>query len=163
MKVARSPIVPEDIDFLFTLYSEIRAHEMALVPWNVEQKGAFLRQQFQAQHDHYTSKYQNGKFQILKIEDTPIGRIYTADLEDEIRILDITISSSFRGKNIGTELINDVLCEAELKSKSVSIYLETDNRSANLFSRLGFVPVANDGVYQLWEKTANSKSNAAEA
>jgi len=33
----------------------------------------------------------------------------------------------------------------------VQIYIESYNRSANLFSRLGFQPVAEEGVNFLWQ------------
>lgn len=155
MNVTKSPIVPSDDNFLFVLYSETRANELMLVPWDAEQKNDFLQHQFQSQHQHYTSKYKNASFQLIKLEDQPIGRLYTVELEDEIRIIDITILSEFREKKIGTKLIKEILEEADKKGKAVQIYLETYNRSVNLFTRLGFFQIADEGIYQLWQKPAS--------
>ena len=162
MLITKSPITHQDEPFLFALYSEIRANELDIVPWDEAQKNAFLQQQFQLQHHHYTTNYKNACFQIIKLDEIPIGRLYVAELMDEIRIIDITILSEFRGKNIGTGLIEEILHDANNKNKVVQIYLETNNQSANLFARLGFVPITNDGVYQLWQKPAHSKTNVAQ-
>ena len=148
--------------FLFALYAETRAEEVKLVPWDEEQKNAFLQQQFKLQHHHYTTNYKDGSFQLIILDEKPIGRLYVAELEDEIRILDITILTEFRRRKIGTGLIEEILHDANEKNKAVQIYLETYNQSANLFARLGFAPVADDGVYQLWRKSANSKINIAQ-
>lgn len=162
MLITKFPITHQDVPFLFALYSETRANELKLASWNEEQKNAFLHQQFQLQHYHYNSSYKNALFQIVKLNEIPIGRLYVAELVDEIRIIDVTILTEFRGKNIGTGLIEEILHDADKKNKVVQIYLETTNQSANLFARLGFVPIADDGVYQLWRKSAQSKTNAAE-
>ena len=162
MRITTSPITQTNESFLFALYAETRAEELRLVPWDEEQKKAFLQQQFQLQHHHYTTNYKDASFQIIKLDEIPIGRLYVAELADEIRIIDITIQAEFRGKNIGTDLIKGVLCGANEKNKVVQIYLETNNQSANLFARLGFVPIADDGVYQLWQKSADRKTNIAQ-
>ncbi len=162
MLITKPLITHQDEPFLFALYSETRADELKLVTWDEERKDAFLRQQFQLQHRHYTSNYKNAFFQIINLNEKPIGRLYAAELDDEIRIIDITILTEFRGKNIGTGLIEEILRDADKKNKNVQIYLETNNQSARLFARLGFVAVADDGVYRLWRKSANSKTNAAE-
>ncbi|CAN5587318.1 GNAT family N-acetyltransferase [soil metagenome] len=162
MLITKSQIAPLDEHFLFALYSEIRAEELKLAPWDKEQKTAFLQHQFHLQHLYYTTNYKDGFFQLIKLDGKPIGRIYTCELLDEIRIIDITILAKFRGKKIGTDLIEEILHDANKKNKAVQIYLETNNQSANLFARLGFVPITDDGVYQLWRKSAHSKCNIAQ-
>jgi N-acetylglutamate synthase-like GNAT family acetyltransferase len=162
MLTTRSPITPVDAPFLFSLYAQTRGEELKPVPWDEGQKLAFLQHQFQAQHEHYTSKYKDASFEIINLDASPIGRLYIAELPDEMRIIDITILEKFRGKNIGTTLIEEILHGADKKNKAVQIYLETNDRSANLFTRLGFAPVADEGIYQLWRRPANSRTNTAE-
>jgi RimJ/RimL family protein N-acetyltransferase len=146
MRLSFPPITRSDEAFLFALYASTRADEMTFVPWNAEQKTAFLQSQFQAQHQHYTSKYPHGKFQIIQLDDQKIGRLYVCELEDEVRIIDLTILPEFRGQGFGTEIIMGILHKAE---KPVQIYLES-NQSINLFKRLGFEIVSDEGLYQLW-------------
>ena len=44
------PIAPDDEELLFRVYASTRAEELAAVAWTDEQKAAFLRMQFAAQH-----------------------------------------------------------------------------------------------------------------
>jgi N-acetylglutamate synthase-like GNAT family acetyltransferase len=158
MKLSLSPIADSDLVFLSALYHTTRKNEMALVPWTEGQKAAFLQTQFQAQHQHYIVKYPNGSFQIIKSDGENIGRLYTCELDGEIRIIDITIMPEYRGKGIGTKILSDILQEA---TKPVTIYLESLNASQSLFKRLGFEPISDEGIYQLWQRPANSRTNAA--
>jgi len=41
----------------------------------------------------------------------------------------------------------------------VTIYLDTYSPAQTLFSRLGFIPVADDGVYCLWERKSGEKTS----
>jgi RimJ/RimL family protein N-acetyltransferase len=151
MKLSLPPITRSDETFLFALYASTRADEMSLVDWNEEQKSAFLQSQFQAQQKHYTSKYPHGKFQTISLDNLDnqkIGRLYVCELTDEIRIIDLTILPEFRGQGFGTQIIADILQSAK---KPVQIYLESFNQSINLFKRLGFEIVSDEGIHQLWQ------------
>ncbi len=149
MELNFSPVTSSDEAFLLALYSSVRADEMAMVPWSDEQKSTFLKMQLDAQHKHYTEKYPQGSFQIIKADEKNIGRLYTCELDDEMRIIDISIMPEFRGKGIGAKIISDILRDA---AKPVRIYLESFNPSQSLFERMGFEPVSDEGIYQLWEK-----------
>lgn len=148
-----TPVVPSDKPLLFEIYASSRTEELQFVPWTDEQKHAFLQSQFQAQHDYYLSEYPDGSFNLIKINDASAGRLYTTESGGEIRIIDITLLPEFRNQGIGTRLISDILEDGTTKHKPVTICLETYNRSQNLFSRLGFTCVSNDGIYGLWEKS----------
>ncbi len=152
MNLSFFPITPSDETFLFVLYSLTRADEMAIVPWDNEQKQSFLQIQFEAQHQHYTAKYPHGSFQIIKSDNKNIGRLYLSELEDEIRIIDLMLVSEYRGQGIGTKILTDILQSAK---KPVRIYLETFNQSISLFKRLGFQSISDEGIYCLWECRAS--------
>jgi N-acetylglutamate synthase-like GNAT family acetyltransferase len=163
MQLKKSPIAHQDEPFLFELYSSTRSDELSRVPWGDEQKQAFLLHQFQAQQQYYLTKYPDALFQVIKLDDDSVGRLYIAELIDEIRIIDITILTEFRGKNIGTTLLEEILIAADKKNKAVQIYLETNDQSANLFARLGFAPVTDEGIHQLWRRPAKSRAKTIEA
>ena len=156
MKLSFSPITSSDSTFLSALYNTTRENELAVVPWTEEQKAAFLETQFQAQHQHYIAKYPTGSFQLIKYDGENIGRLYLCELDDEIRIIDISIMPEFRGKGIGAKIISDILRDA---AKPVRIYLESFNPSQALFKRLGFAPVSDEGIYHLWEKKVLEKKS----
>jgi RimJ/RimL family protein N-acetyltransferase len=158
MKLSLSPITTSDATFLSALYNTTREDEMAVVPWTEEQKLAFLEAQFQAQHRHYTTEYPTGSFQIIKSDSENIGRLYICELDDEIRIIDISIMPEHRGNGIGGKIVSDILRDA---AKAVTIYLESFNPSQTFFKRLGFEPISDEGMYQLWQRPVNSQTNAA--
>src|SRR5437762_72825 len=79
---------PEDKSFLQALYASTRAEELANVPWTDEQKEAFCRMQFAAQHQHYQEHYVGASFDVIELDGQPIGRLYVARWENEIRIVD---------------------------------------------------------------------------
>ncbi len=152
------PVTPSDNSFLFEIYASSRAEELKFAPWTEDRKLAFLESQFEAQTNHYNASYPNRSFDLITLEDEPAGRFFQAELADEIRIIDITLLPRFRNGGIGTVILSNLLDTATIKHKPVSIYLETYNRSQTLFTRLGFVPVSDDGVYCLWEKKPEGKS-----
>lgn len=139
--------------FLLEVYASARADEMAQIPWSDEQKTAFLHSQLQAQHEYYRSRYPNGSFNIIKSGNASIGRLYLAELDDEIRIIDITILPEYRHQNTGAEMIVKILQKCETLGKPAQIYIESYNPSAKLFARLGFEPTAVEGIYLLWRWT----------
>lgn len=142
----------EDEHLLLEIYASTRAEEMSLVPWTEEQRHAFLRMQFAAQHDHYRRKYPNASYDIIYLHDTGVGRIYVARLEDEIRIVDITLLPRHRGNGVGTQLITELMAEANTKQRPLRIYVETFNPSLKLFEKLGFTQTAQEGMHFLMER-----------
>ena len=62
------PVTPADEAFLCEVYSSTRTEELAPVPWNDEQKAAFLRMQFTAQHRYYHEQYPHGAFDVILID-----------------------------------------------------------------------------------------------
>jgi ribosomal protein S18 acetylase RimI-like enzyme len=157
MQIRKAPIAQTDEPFLFALYADTRQEELAVVSWSDEQKDAFLKMQFQAQHLHYTTKFPLASLQILRLDNQPIGRLYIAEFDDEIRILDLTITPDFRNKKIGSLLLGEIVQDAQTKDKSIQIYLENYNPAQNLFLRFGFEVVAEEGLYQIWNKSADRK------
>ena len=145
------PALPEDLPFLAELYASTRTEELALTDWADEQKQAFCQMQFEAQHRHYQEHYPEAAFQIIERGGTPIGRLYVARWEKEIRIVDIALMPEARGLGIGTQLIGQLQEEARAAGKTLSIHVEKFNPAFHLYDRLGFKPVKEVGVYVLME------------
>jgi GNAT superfamily N-acetyltransferase len=141
----------EDEAFLREVYACTRAQELALVPWSDEQREAFLRMQFDAQHSYYHAQFPEASYEIILQEAEPIGRFYVHRTEADIRVLDITILSPHRGGGIGTSLIRELLAEGARTAKAVSIWVEHLNPSLTLFERLGFSRIQEDGYNLLLE------------
>ena len=145
------PVRPEDDPLLLEVYGSTRAEEMALVPWTDEQRQAFLKMQFDAQQNYYQQKYPTADHDIIYFRDTAAGRMYVARLEDEIRIVDITLLPRHRGNGVGTHLITELMDESTAKRLPLQIYVETFNPSLKLLERLGFTQTAQQGMHLMMQ------------
>ena len=149
--VTLRPVTPEDHDFLVEVYGSTRAEELALTPWTTEQQQAFVRAQFAAQQDYYGKKYPGASHDIILSDDRPVGRLYVARLDQEIRIVDITLLPGERNAGIGSYLIKQLLEEANRSKRVTRIYVEEFNPSLRLFERLGFSPSEQQGIHLLMQ------------
>jgi GNAT superfamily N-acetyltransferase len=140
------PARPEDLPFLAEVYASTRSEELALTNWTDEQKTAFCQMQFEAQHRHYQQYYSGACFDVIEWEGRPVGRLYVARWEKEIRIVDIALLPQSRGKGIGSQFLLELQEEARAAGKTLSIHVEKFNPALRLYQRLGFKPVEDKGV-----------------
>ncbi len=141
------PVTPGDDGFLRRVYADSRADELAPVPWSDAEKAEFLRRQFDAQDAHYRANYPGASFDVIEVDGVPVGRLYVARWDDEVRIMDIAVVAEHRRAGVGTSLLRELLDEGVRQGKRVSIHVEQHNPAIRLYERLGFVPVAEVGVY----------------
>ena len=144
-------ITPEDDSFLAGLYASTRMEELAVTGWSDEEKAVFCRRQFDAQSVHYRENYPGALLQVIEKEGVPVGRLYVAHWEREIRIMDIAILPEHRGAGIGTQLLRELQNEARSAGKTLTIHVERFNPALRLYERLGFQMVEDKGVYLLME------------
>jgi GNAT superfamily N-acetyltransferase len=143
------PAEPGDLAFLQRVYASTREDELAVTGWTPEQKAAFLAMQFEAQHAHYHQHYPHGRFDVIEIDRAPAGRLYVNRTQQEIRIVDIALLPAWRGRGFGSRLLQEILAEASAARIPVTIHVEQTNPALHLYSRLGFAPVTETGIYWL--------------
>jgi GNAT superfamily N-acetyltransferase len=154
ISVTLRPVAAEDETFLLNAYGSVRAAELAQVPWSEAQRNAFLKMQFDSQQLHYRTHNPEATHDIILLNERPVGRLYVARRDREIRILDITVLPRYRNRGTGTSLIKGLIDEAARVEKPLNIYVEFYNPSLRLFERLGFLKVDrpdDDGVNHLME------------
>ena len=151
MTVHFRPIRPDDEAFLYEVYASTRTEELAVVDWDEAQKAAFLHMQFEAQHQFYQERYTQTDILIILRDAVPVGRLYVARWQDEIRIVDIALLPPYRNAGIGTAILRDLLAEAAAAHKPVRIHVEKFNPALRLYERLGFAPIEDKGVYLFME------------
>ena len=157
------PIADEDLPFLARLYASTRWEELAGVPWTDEQKHAFLRFQFDAQHDHYRKHYTGASFDLVLVDGEPAGRLYVDEWAREIRLVDVALLPEHRNRGLGTRLLAGVMARAEAAGKPLTIHVEGFNRALGLYERLGFRRIGEHGPYFLMEWRPPSLADAAGA
>jgi|SRR5580704_1531922 ribosomal protein S18 acetylase RimI-like enzyme len=138
MEIALQPVSESDDPFLFALYADTRASEMAVVPWTDAQKQAFLEMQFTAQRASYAKQYPAAQHAVICRDDDPVGRLYLDRSQERFHILDITMAKTCRNQGIGSLVLAKIVQEAERAGKPTTIYVEKFNRALRLFERLGF-------------------------
>jgi RimJ/RimL family protein N-acetyltransferase len=151
MSISFRPVEQDDEAFLLKVYASTRSDELALVPWTEAQREAFVKMQLTAQHQHYRAQYPDADHQLILLNDRPVGRLYVARLDKEIRIVDIALLTEARGRGLGTSIIKDLMDAAAREGKPLRIYVENFNRGLRLFERLGFSQVGAQDFYLLMQ------------
>jgi ribosomal protein S18 acetylase RimI-like enzyme len=154
------PATDADLPFLARLYASTREEELASVVWPPEQKEAFVRQQFEAQHAWYQENYANAACDVVEVDGQPAGRFYVDRWEREVRIVDISLLPEHRGRGLGNELLAALFAETDAAGKPVSVHVERFNPALNLYTRLGFLFREDKGVYLLLERPVGGVTTA---
>ncbi|WP_395376854.1 GNAT family N-acetyltransferase [Marinicella sp. W31] len=144
-------ITDQDMDFLAKLYASTRWEELQKAPWDDAQRFAFLNEQFNAQHTHYQSHYPHAEYLIIQQLKEPIGRIYLDRDDTSICLIDIALLPEHKGQGIGTQLLKELLTEAQRDNKKVTIHVENFNPAYHWYVKHGFQQKEDRGVYQYME------------
>jgi ribosomal protein S18 acetylase RimI-like enzyme len=156
MDLELRPATPFDRDFLLEVYASTRTEELAVVPWDDDQKKTFLRMQFVAQDRAYRGQMPDASYDIVVVDGVRAGRFYVDRRAEEIRIVDIALLPDHRGSGIGTELLRAILDEGEASGKPVTIHVVEGNPARALYERLGFREIGGTGVHVLLARRAEA-------
>lgn len=143
------PFEEADLPFVAALYASTRQEELSQANWPQEVVDAFLQQQHEAQHAHYSAHYTGMEWLIVEVGGAAIGRLYLAEWKNEVRIVDIALLPDHRRRGIGAAILRDIIAWADGLPKPVSIHVEKYNPARHLYLRLGFEPVGETGAYDL--------------
>ena len=146
------PEVKKDYAFIEAVYRSTREAELNLTNWTEQQKEAFVLMQSMAQLSEYKTKFPGAVFQIIIFNKKNAGRFYTWENDMEIRLIDITLLPQFRGKGIGTTLLGDLIKRSDKVQKKISLHVDPINPALQLYQRLGFIHVKNNGRHFYMER-----------
>lgn len=155
------PVTEEDTGFLYNLYASTRAEEMAMTGWSERQQEEFLRMQFNLQHTQYLQDYKGASFELILLDKVPIGRLYVDRRPKEIRIIDISLLTEFRGRGIGSKIMKDLADEGNEKNLPLNLHVLQNNPAIRFYERLGFKIIRESGFHFFMEKPPVSRSPAA--
>jgi ribosomal protein S18 acetylase RimI-like enzyme len=153
MTISRRPVRPDDQDFQFRLYAGTRQAEIAAFGWNSAQQEAFLRMQFTAQQNWYRTAYPQAAWEIVELDNAPVGRMIVVRGRDSITLVDIALLGEHRGKGIGSGLLCELLEQGREVNVPVRLQVLKTNPAARLYLRLGFITTAEDQLYLQMEKS----------
>jgi ribosomal protein S18 acetylase RimI-like enzyme len=157
VNLAFRSISDADRDFLSRVYASTREQEKELFGWEDKEWQDFLRQQFSIQHKYYQQQFSDAAYNIILLDNNPVGRLYVDRRKDEVHIIDIALLPEFRNRGIGSKILKDLMAEAEEKNLPVRIYVEHFNLALRLYERLGFTQIDDTGVYFLMERPPKNR------
>jgi len=128
----------KDDDLIYSIYRSTRDKELAYTNWPELQKHAFITMQLMAQLSDYQRKYPDILQEIILHNKKSIGRLYTWESLNEIKIIDISILPEYQRKGFGTKILQQILNKAIQAEKKVSLHVITSNPALKLYERLGF-------------------------
>ncbi|MBU9166601.1 MULTISPECIES: GNAT family N-acetyltransferase [Burkholderia] len=157
----------EDQAFLHAVFVTTRREEFMRTGWPSERVEAFLHEQSRMQDRYYRQHYGQGRFDVVRLDGEPIGRLYHAwrpeQLGEEARVIDIALLPAWRGRGIGTRLMQAVVAEADRQGLPVSLQVEVDNPVQALYRRLGFSKIGNSGIYDTMRRECGAGDLPASA
>ena len=146
------PVDEKDNLFIETVYRSTREDELKLTNWNEQQKSAFIIMQSMAQLAEYKAKFPGAAWQVIVFNKQDAGRFYTWENDTEILLIDITLLPKFRGKGIGTFLLEGLIKRSDKVQKKISLHVDPYNPALQLYLRLGFIHLKNNGRYYYMER-----------
>ncbi len=146
------PVEKKDDSFIETVYRSTREEELKFTNWPEQQKQAFIKMQSTAQLAEYKTKFPGAAFQVIIFNKQDAGRFYTWENDQEIRLIDITLLPPFRGKGIGAFLLQELIKKSDKLQKKISLHVEPSNPVLQLYLRLGFIHVKNNGRHCYMER-----------
>jgi|SRR2546428_2834346 len=151
------PATADDEPFLRELYASTRAHELSILDCDERQKLAFIEMQFNAQNQQYQMSYPEAENSLIVSDERSIGRMIVNE-SDELTLVDIALLPEYRGRGIGSRLISALLAQASATGKPVLLHVLRYNRASQLYTRLGFSMIGEDGMYFHMKWTPPSRS-----
>jgi ribosomal protein S18 acetylase RimI-like enzyme len=142
----------KDDSFIETVYRSTREEELNMTNWTEQQKRAFIKMQSMAQLAEYKTKFPGAAFQVIIYKKQDAGRFYTWENEKEIRLIDITLLPPFRGKGIGSFLLEELIKRSNKVQKKISLHVEPANPVLKLYQRSGFIHIKNNGRHYYMER-----------
>ncbi len=156
------PVAPEDEEFLLQVYASSRADEMALVPWNEEQKRAFVRSQFEAQYAQYNERFPDAEYSVILYRGRPVGRLWIGRTPEQIRLLDIAILPEFQNQGIGATLLRMLVAESEQRSLPLRhMVFKLNTAALRFYQQFGFSQIDDVGAYLHMERRPASAATSS--
>jgi ribosomal protein S18 acetylase RimI-like enzyme len=162
MTITLRPVEEKDDLFIESVYRSTREEELSYTNWSELQKKAFISMQSTAQLAEYKTKFPGAAFRVIVCKKKDAGRFYTWENENEIRLIDITVLPAFRGQGIGSFLLGELIKRSDQLQKKISLHVDPANPVLQLYRRLGFIQIKNNGRHYYMERDPATPGTALE-
>lgn len=132
---------PQDLEFLREL------HHAAYRDVVTRQFGAWDEQR---QDESFMSDLAGARFQILLIDEVPIGAVGLDESDVCIRLAELWILPAYQGRGLGASILRGLQERARQAGMALTLSVLKANRARALYERHGFVVVGEtDTVYRM--------------
>ena len=137
LNISLRPAEAADESFLEMVYADSRREELAPFEWSRQQEDAFFKMQFQMQSRAYRMQFPDADYYVVRLDETPVGRLILKRGELEIRLIDVSLLAEFRSRGIGTCLLEKLKAEAAFDKVLSLRVLKTNARAKRYYERHG--------------------------
>lgn len=137
----------QDASFLFKLFEAQKTAELELYHVDIHFKNSIISMQWNSKNQSYLHSFPNLQTFVILHEEQAVGSCMIDYTPQEIHVIDILISSTFRNLNIGTLLFKQLQLEAQQQKIPLRLQVAVDNPAKRLYDRLGFNIYQSDPVY----------------
>lgn len=139
----RRPAADEDEPFLLALLASTRPG----LP------GPLVDVQLRAQRREWEARFPGSVDEIILLDGRPVGRLWVAWTHDACVLVDMILLPEHRRTGIGTEVVGEVLTEADRRGVPVRLTVERTNAPSLAFcASHGFAEVDSDGIFVALER-----------
>lgn len=149
--------LPDDGDFLLSLYASTRRPELTGLGWSETEEDAFIRMQFSAQTRHYRGSFPDATYSVICVDGEPAGRLIVSRSDDEMVLVDLALLPGFRRTGIGSGLVRCLLDMADAGRLRVRCHVRQGSDARRFWERAGFVAQGSDGVYVAMERADGTR------
>ncbi len=129
---------PADDAFFAVLYRSTRPDLLGMLADRRYIDGMVATQR-QAQMAHYRARYPDARYRVLVLDGEPAGRLVTADADGALRVVDIAVMPSARGRGVASESLRRLQGQAAREGRALTLAVRADNHGARrLYAALGF-------------------------
>jgi GNAT superfamily N-acetyltransferase len=130
---------PQDQAFLFRLFAEDRAAQLAAsgIPETHAEK--LIEMQYRGQRTTYAARYPQAENRILIAADgASCGRLLVDRQSELWRIVDIAVLFAHRGKGVATGAIEQCQLQCRYRRARLALQVNPVNPARRIYERLGF-------------------------
>ncbi|MGZ4280851.1 MAG: GNAT family N-acetyltransferase [Gaiellaceae bacterium] len=115
--------------------------------------GQLLDLQLRAQRREWEARFPGSVDEIVLLDGRPVGRLWVAWMHDACVLVDMALLPEHRRTGIGTEVVGEVLAEADRRGVPVRVTVERANEPSLAFcAKHGFIEVDADQVLVALER-----------
>jgi ribosomal protein S18 acetylase RimI-like enzyme len=155
-RIGLRPARAADERLLARVFADARGGELRSAGLGELEVELLLGIQRRAQDAEYRAAYPQAEHSIIEVDGEAVGRIVIDRRPGEVRIVDIALRETCRGRGIGSSVLRALQADAAAAGRMLGLRVARGNPAGRLYARLGFREVAVDAMYveMAWQPEA---------